>query len=150
MIRLEDRLAIQDLNAAFAYCLDHDEVAPLVALFTDDAVYSHGSRRSIGKDEIEAFFRSRTAAGPRTARHFCSGLRIVFDDAEAARATSLWLTFAQNGAPPIEDCSPFLVADFNDVYRRGPDGRWRIERRHIEPIFRNPAIPQPGKSSSAR
>jgi ketosteroid isomerase-like protein len=150
MMRIEDRLAIDDLNAEFAYCLDHNEVAPLVALFTDDAIYSHGSRQSVGKDEIAAFFRSRTAAGPRTARHFCSGLRLFFLEDEVARATSLWLTFAHNGSPPIANCDPFLVADFMDVYRRGADGRWRIESRHIEPIFRNPAIPPPGGGGGAR
>jgi ketosteroid isomerase-like protein len=150
MTNIADRLAIEELNAAFAYHLDHDEVAPLVALFTDDAVYTHGPRRSVGRDEIAAFFRSRTADGPRTARHLYSGLRVVFEGGDMARATSLCLTFAQNGSPPVEKCDPFLVADFTDIYRRGADGRWRIARRHIEPIFRNPSIPPPGASTVPR
>jgi ketosteroid isomerase-like protein len=144
MTRVENLLAIEELNAAFAHHLDHDEVAPLVALFTDDAVYSHGSRRSVGREEIAAFFRSRTAAGQRTARHICSGLRVTFDGADIARATSVWLTFAHDGPPPVAHCNPFLVADFTDIYRRDAEGQWRIERRHIEPIFRNPSIPPPG------
>lgn len=142
--RMTDRLAIQDLNADFAYFLDHDDVAPLVDLFTEDAVYSNGPRLSEGRAAIAAFFRGRTAQGPRTARHFCSGLRVAFEGEDAARATSVWLTFAADAAPPIEECSPFLVADFTDLYRRGADGRWRIERRHIEPVFRNPSIAPPG------
>lgn len=142
--RLTHRLAIHDLNADFAYFLDHDQVEPLADLFTEDAVYSNGPRLSYGRDEIAAFFRSRTAKGPRTARHFCSGLRIAFEDHDSARATSVWLTFAADAAAPIEDCSPFLVADFTDLYRLCADGRWRIEKRHIEPVFRNPAIALPG------
>jgi ketosteroid isomerase-like protein len=150
MKRLEDRLAIEDLNAAFAYHLDHDEVEPLTALFTEDALYTNGPRRSEGRDAIAAFFRSRTTAGPRTARHFYSGLRIAFDGDGQARGTSVWLTFARDRLPPIDDCAPFLVADFTDVYRRCADGRWRIQRRHIEPIFRNPTITPPGAAVAPR
>lgn len=148
MRNTEDRLAIEDLNAAFAYHLDHNEVGPLTALFTDDAIYTHGSRRSEGREEIAAFFRSRTAVGPRTARHLFSGLLIAFDGDDQARGTSVCLTFAHNGLPPVSDCAPFLVADFIDSYRREADGKWRIRRRHIEPVFRNPAIPPPGSATS--
>jgi ketosteroid isomerase-like protein len=147
MRRVEDLLAIEDLNAAFAHHLDHDELAPLLALFTDDAVYTHGSRRSVGREEIAAFFRGRTAAGPRTARHLCGGLRIEFEGTDQARATSVWLTFAHDGPPPVAHCHPFLVADFTDTYRRDAEGRWRIERRHIEPIFRDPSVPPPGATA---
>lgn len=142
--RLADRLAIEELNAAFAYHLDHDEVDALVALFTDDALYTNGSRRSTGRREIEAFFRSRTAEGPRTARHFCSGLRVFFDGPDTARGTSVWLTFARNSLPPIDHTIPILIADFDDLYVRETDGAWRIRRRHIEPIFRDPAGMPPG------
>ena len=144
--RLEDRLAIEDLNAAFAWHLDHGETEALVALFTEDALYTNGARRSEGRSEIAAFFRSRTAAGPRTARHLMSGLRVTFESDTRARATSVWLSFAANGVAPIDHCEPFMVADFIDEYMREADGAWRIARRHIEPVFRNPAIPPPGKT----
>jgi hypothetical protein len=137
--RLADRMAIEELNAAYAWHLDHDEVAPLALLFTEDAEYSHGTRRSVGRAAIEAFFRSRTADGPRTARHLYSGLRIVFEAVDRARGTSVWLSFAQDSVPPVPYSIPFLVADFEDVYERGSDLQWRIRRRHIEPIFRDPA-----------
>lgn len=131
---LRIRLALEDLNSAFTYHLDHDEVDALVALFTDNAVYTHGRRRSEGKAEIAALFRSRTAAGPRTARHIQSGLRIEIESAARARGTSVVLTFAADGEPPLR-AVPHLVADFDDVYERGPDGRWRIAERHISRIF---------------
>ncbi len=148
LARLADRLAIEDLNAAFAFHLDHGEIEPLVALFTEDAVYTNGARRSEGRAEIEAFFRARTAAGPRTSRHLMTGLRIRFESDTRAKGTSVWLSFAANGVPPIENCEPFMVADFIDHYARGDDGVWRIARRHIEPVFRNPAIPPPGARQS--
>ena len=143
--RLADRLAIEDLNAAFAWHLDHGETDALVALFTDDALYTNGARRSQGRGEIAAFFQGRTAAGPRTARHLMTGLRVTFESDARARGTSVWLSFAANGVAPIEHCAPFMVADFLDDYVREADGAWRIARRHIEPVFRNPAIPRPGQ-----
>lgn len=147
--RLADILAIQELNASFAYYLDRNEVEPLVALFAPDARYSNGARQSRGRSEIEAFYRSRTAQGVRTARHMCSGLRIAFEGTDRARATSVWLSFAQNSPPPIDYSTPFLVADFEDTYERGEDGEWRILSREIRPIFRDPNGVPPGATSPA-
>jgi hypothetical protein len=144
LARLADRLAIEDLNNAFAYHLDHDEVELLLGLFTEDALYTNGKRRSQGRTEIGAFLRSRTADGPRTARHLYSGLRLVFDGETEARGTSVWLTFAKNSLPPVDYSIPILIADFDDRYVREADGEWRIKRRHIEPIFRDPAGVPPG------
>ena len=62
--RVADRLAIQDLNADFAYFLDHDEVAPLADLFTEDAVYSNGPRLSEGRAAMPG---GQVAVGDRPA-----------------------------------------------------------------------------------
>lgn len=132
--RLRIRLALEDLNSAFTHHLDHGRVDALVALFTEDALYTHGERRSEGKAEIERLFRGRAAAGPRTARHIQSGLRIDIESRMRARGTSVVLTFAADGEPPLP-AAPHLVADFDDVYARGADGRWRILERHIGRIF---------------
>ena len=132
--RLEARLALEELNAAFAWHLDHDEVEALAGLFTDDALYTHGERISRGRDEIEALFRNRLAKGPRTSRHLCSGLRVTLDSATSATGTSVCLSFAADGEPPLP-ARPFLVADFVDRYRRGDDGRWRFAERHIHRVF---------------
>jgi hypothetical protein len=134
--RLEIRVALEDLNTAFTYCLDHHDIDGLVELFTEDALYTHGPRRSEGRAAIEALFRGRAAAGPRTARHLYSGLRLEIESETFARGTSVCMTFAQNGLPPLAPALPILVADFNDIYVRGAeDGRWRIRARHIERIF---------------
>ena len=146
LARLADRLAIEALNADFAYHLDRGEVEPMLDLFTPDADYSNGPRHSNGIEEIAAFFRSRTAQGVRTARHMGTGLRISFESDHEASATSVWLSFAQNAAPPINYSIPFLVADFIDRYQRGQDGKWRIASRQIVPIFRDPnGVPPGGK-----
>ena len=133
--RLEIRVALEDLNTAFCYHLDHNEVEALLDLFTDDVFYTHGPRRTNGKAELEQVLRSRTATSPRTSRHLYSGLRLEIESATRARGTCVCMTFGQSGTPPLAPAVPILVADFNDVYERGADGRWRIRERHIERIF---------------
>jgi ketosteroid isomerase-like protein len=133
--RLEIRVALEELNTAFCYHLDHNEVEALLDLFTDDVFYTHGPRHTRGKAELEQVFRSRTATTPRTARLMYSGLKLELESAARARGTSVCLTFAQNGEPPLAPAIPILVADFEDLYERGVDGRWRFRERHIKRIF---------------
>ena len=133
--RIGIRLAIEDLNTAFTYCLDHDRVDELAALFTHDAIYTHGERRSNGREAIHELFYNRLAAGARTARHLYSGLRVTIESAELARGESVCLTFAADELPPISPATPYLVADFSDLYVLCPDHRWRIKHRQISRIF---------------
>jgi ketosteroid isomerase-like protein len=132
--RLEIRLALEELNSAFAYHLDHGDIEALVDLFTVDALYTNGDRRSQGRDEIESLFSNRVAKGPRTSRHLYSGLRIVIESKTSASGVSVCMSFAADGVPPLP-AKPFLVADFIDNYRLDSDGRWRIATRHIDPVF---------------
>lgn len=133
--RLEDRLAIEELNAAFAAHLDHNRIDELVALFSNDALYISGERQARGLDELRRYFEARQTNGPRTSRHFYSGLRISLESETQASGTSVCLSFAQNGLPPLP-IEPFMVADFEDRYIKLADGEWRIQGRHIKPIFR--------------
>jgi SnoaL-like domain len=132
--KLEIRLALEDLNTAFARHLDHNEIDALVDLFAVDALYTHGERISRGRGEIEQLFRDRAAKGPRTSRHLLSGLRLSIESATEAAGTSVCLSFAADGLPPLP-ARPFLVADFDDRYRRDGDGQWRFAERHIRRVF---------------
>jgi hypothetical protein len=136
--RLKIRVALEELNTAFCYHLDHDEVDALLELFAEEVYYTHGSRVSRGKTELAQVFRSRSAAQTRTSRHMYSGLKLTIESAERARGTSVCMTFGQYGVPPLSPAIPTLVADFDDVYVRGADGRWRFEERHIRRIFVDP------------
>ncbi len=129
------RLALEDLNTAFTYNLDHAKLDELVDLFTEDALYTHARRRSEGREEIRKLFVARAADGVRTVRHLASGLRLQIDSPTAARGTSVCLTFAHDGESPVSHATPHLVADFEDVYRLCEDGRWRFAVRHIQRIF---------------
>ena len=107
----------------------------MLALFTETANYSHGTRKSVGRSEIAKVFTRRSEGGPRTARHLYSGLQLQIHSANSASGTSVCMTFACNGEAPIVPATPYLVADFIDQYERGSDGIWRISARHIERIF---------------
>jgi SnoaL-like domain len=141
--RLTIRVALEDLNTAFCYHLDHDDVDALLELFVDDIYYTHGSRVSRGKAELAEVFRSRSVTTKRTARHLYSGLKLDIDSATRARGTSVCMTFATYGEPPLSPAIPTLVADFVDQYVRGDDGRWRFKERHIHRIFVAPDNPGP-------
>lgn len=129
------RLALEDLNNDFCYFLDHGLVDELVDLFCEDAIYTHGERQSCGQNEIRQLFAGRKGAKGRTSRHILSGLRLEITGDFHARGKSVCLTFAENSSPPVTPATPYLVADFDDEYRLCSDGRWRIEKRHIERIF---------------
>jgi len=141
--RLTIRVALEDLNTTFCYHLDHNEVDALLALFVDDVYYTHGSRVSRGKAELAEVFRNRSATETRTARHMYSGLKLDIESPTRARGTSVCMTFAAYGEPPLSPAIPTLVADFVDEYVRGDDGRWRFKERHIHRIFVAPDNPGP-------
>jgi hypothetical protein len=128
------RLALEDLNAAFTHHLDHGEIEALADLFTTDALYTHGTRESRGRAAIEDLFRQRVAKGPRTSRHIYSGLRLAIESEREATGTSVCLSFAADGTPPLP-VKPFLVADFVDRYCLDDGGRWRFRERHIHRVF---------------
>lgn len=141
--RVTIRVALEDLNTAFCYHLDHNEVDALLELFVDDVYYTHGSRVSRGKAELAEVFRNRSATETRTARHMYSGLKLDIESPTRARGTSVCMTFAAYGEPPLSPAIPTLVADFVDEYVRGDDGRWRFKERHIHRIFVAPDNPGP-------
>jgi hypothetical protein len=133
--RLTIRAALEDLNTAFCYHLDHDDVDALLELFVDDVYYTHGTRVSRSKSELEKVFRSRSATEKRTARHMYSGLKLDIESPTLARGTCVCMTFGAYGEPPLSPAIPTLVADFVDTYVRGDEGRWRFKERHIHRIF---------------
>jgi ketosteroid isomerase-like protein len=143
LLRIQIRLALEDLNTGFTHYLDHDRIDELIDLFTEDALYTHGERRSEGRAAIRSLFERRAAAGVRTSRHLATGLRLEIDGPALARGSSVCLTFAFDGAPPATPATPYLVADFEDSYRLCGDGKWRIAVRHIRRIFTAAANPGP-------
>ena len=133
--RLADRLALEDLSARYAHALDHDDVAAFLGVFTDDALYTLGARRTQGQAELSTLFTARQSRGARVTRHFFSSLRIAFRGEREATGHSVWMSFAGQGEPPFVPAEPFMVADMEDRYVLHSN-RWYIAERHITPVFR--------------
>lgn len=133
--QLMARLEIEALNAEFAYLIDHNRSAEVADLFTPDGSYGRSTgERSIGREAIRAAYAGRAERGPRTARHIFTNLRLTYEGDDRIVGKSILTLFAADGAPP-HVADPFLVADYDDVYRRDGDGRWLYEARTITWLF---------------
>ena len=146
--RLSDRLAIERLCDDFCHELDRGSADGFVSLFTPGALYTNGPRVLEGAAQIREFHVNRTRDGPRTSRHFVTGLRISFQDERTARGLSVCVTFSAPGLPPIESTVPAVVADFEDLYSF--DGnRWRFAERHIRTQFKAAVLPHVASATPA-
>jgi hypothetical protein len=133
--RLMIRLAIEELNAEFAYLIDHHLSEQVADLFVEDGSYGRSTgERSVGREAIRAAYRGRRDKGPRTARHIFTNLRLTYESDTRVRGTSILTLFAEDGVPP-HVAEVFLVADYDDIYVRLPDGRWRYQSRTITWLF---------------
>ncbi|WP_309085745.1 nuclear transport factor 2 family protein [Chelativorans sp.] len=129
------RLEIEALNAEFAYLIDHDLSEGVADLFTVDGVYGRSTGgRSVGREAIRESYKRRKSGGPRTARHVFTNLRLTPVDDGRVKGTCILTLYARDGLPP-HPADPMVVADYDDIYERGDDGRWRFKERIISWIF---------------
>lgn len=137
--RLSIRTEIEDLIATFAYLIDHDLSEGVADLFTPDGSYGRsGGDRSVGRAAITAAYSARKARGTRTARHVFTNLHIASAAADWATGTCILTLYAADGPPP-HPAEPLLVADYDDVYQRDDQGRWRFASRTVTHLFTHPA-----------
>lgn len=129
------RIEIEALNAEFAYLIDHNQSEKVADLFTETGGYGRSTgERSVGREAIREAYRGRADRGPRTARHIFTNLRLTFEGPDRAAGKCILTLFAADGRPP-HVADPFLVADYDDVYVRGADGRWLYQERTITWLF---------------
>jgi hypothetical protein len=133
--RLLTRVELEALNAEFAYRIDNDRSAEVADLFTETGSYGRSTgERSIGREAIRAAYAGRKAAGPRTARHIFTNLRLTYESDTRVVGKSILTLFAEDGVPP-HVAEVFLVADYDDIYVREPGGPWLFESRTITWLF---------------
>jgi hypothetical protein len=134
MTAWDDEQALARLNDQFCHELDRGTPEGFAALFTEDALYSNGPRISRGRLEILAFAVGRRSGGPRTSRHFASGLRVTLQGADRATGVSCCVAYSAAAEPPVASTAPSLIADFLDLYEK-QNGVWLFAQRRIVPIF---------------
>ena len=129
------RLAIEALNAKFAWLIDHRDGDGVADLFTEGGVYDLGGEQVFsGRKEIAHFYAARRARGLRTARHVFTNLHVVLESDDRAHCVSILTLYAHDGAPPFP-ASALLVADYEDVCLLSDDERWLYRSRTIVPAF---------------
>jgi len=111
---VEDQLAIQDLTTRYAMHLSRHEVADLVALFTDDAVY-----HAFGTDYSMTDFPALLESAPRGQLIVNPPLVDVSGDDGTGSQHYIFVD---------QRTHDMRLAWYDDLYRRTPDG-WRFLRR---------------------
>ncbi len=136
-MNLEDRFAILDVIAAYAYAWDGQDADAWASLFTSDAVWElyagageRPARRFSSRDEIRGFaadsFRDRLA-GVRT-RHYQTNTLFSELTADAARTTTMALITQQG--PADERARITLTGAYEDQWRKTDDG-WMLAHRRL-------------------
>lgn len=133
--QMQIRLELEALNAEFAFLIDHGPAEDVAGLFTENGSYGRiDGMRSHGREAIRATYAARAGHGERTARHVFTNLRLVFEADGAVRGTTIQTLYAEDGPPP-HPAQVLAVSDFDDVYERDAQGRWRYASRTITSLF---------------
>ncbi|NUL45337.1 nuclear transport factor 2 family protein [Cellulosimicrobium funkei] len=134
------RAAITDLDSRWAWAIDHRDYEALREILAPGVRYVGHSGELHGIDEVIASYQSRT--GHRTTRHGLSNQVLWREGTSTVRGESTWHNFASNESPPGPP-QVYLIADFLDTYVR-LDGSWRLEKRVIRGVFRDPGLAPAG------
>jgi hypothetical protein len=143
-----DLLSLQDLAARYWALADLTEDVALEDLFQPDAVFDLGKLKLEGLPAIAAFFAEREQgmrASGRTTRHLASNFLALPHPDGRTRVRSTVMVYAGSGEHPLPASEPSGIADFHDICRRQPDGRWLYQHRSAFTVFVGP-----GAASFAR
>ena len=139
------RAELEELVVENAYLLDRGLFAELVELYTDDCEVVRplppfdGERQETirGRLALRAWYAGPAwPRTPRTMRHVVSNLRVGDVNEHRVTATLTLLGYRYEGAG-VSVAKPMMVGDYEDEYRRGADGSFRIHRRRVVIGFLN-------------
>lgn len=132
-IAIEDRLALQDLLAAYSWALDTGDTEALVACFTEDCRMSeevfeepdiwdgHEGIRGLAKHYFNA------PGFPGRQHHVTQTQFRKLDDHTVAMRSFAFVTECQ-GEPPY---TLRFTGWYDDTVVRGSDGKWRFRIRTV-------------------
>ncbi|NEA36715.1 aldolase/citrate lyase family protein [Streptomyces sp. SID13031] len=114
--------------------IDHTDGSAVADRFTADASLTITGAALRGRVEIDEFYASRHARGPRVSRHCVTNVQLLEVGERSATAISALILYAEDGEAPRRQMHPALVADVHDEFVR-VDGRWLIHDRRIVAQF---------------
>lgn len=137
----QDHTDLQQLAHRYWALADLLEDVSLADLFEPDATFDLGTLKLEGLAAIEAFFADRAKGmreSERTTRHVATNFLAIPNSPDEVRVRAIGLVYAANGALPLEASAPSGIADFEDICRRQPDGRWLYHYRNGRTVFVGP------------
>jgi hypothetical protein len=118
----------------FAYEIDLNGAKDVGRFYTEDGAFRTGGVNIQGRAGLQGFYDNRNAAvkqhqkgGERTGRHVFTNVRVVFDEADADKATLTFtnINYAGEGPAPVQGLgSPSAIADGLFECARQADGHW--------------------------
>ncbi len=144
--RLESRLAIAELVAAYAEACDAHDMPRLMDLFAEDIEIDSpsGLMRARGKAAVEALFVALLRVrGP--SFHWTHDHRIRIDPADPDRATGRVMAHAETTPGGVHSLAALR---YDDAYVR-QGGVWRFARRTLAFLYYVPAARYPGALAEA-
>lgn len=132
-LAIEDRIALQDLIAAYSWALDTGDVEGLVACFTPDARMSEEvfDEPDVweGHDGIRGIAEHyRNAAGFPGRQHHVTQVQYMPQEDGSCKMRSFAFVTECNGEPPY---LLRFVGWYDDLAMRDTDGQWRFQQRTV-------------------
>ena len=122
---------LEELKYRYTRALDHKDWDLFAAQFTEDATAEYGSRLSFsGPDEIVAYMRENLGPTMITL-HQVHHPEFTLDGDTATGTWSLQDRVIMTEYRYLLDG----MSTYEDRYRRGDDGRWRISHTGYERVF---------------
>jgi 3-phenylpropionate/cinnamic acid dioxygenase small subunit len=125
-LTMEDRAALHDLYARYAYAFDGADPEAWSALFTADGVFAPpGIDPVVGTEELQSFVELR-AKGLPGMRHLMANV-LVEETSEGARGQAYFLCIR------LSEDGKFRLRNsgrYEDEFAR-EDGSWKIARRTV-------------------
>jgi len=126
--RLEDLEEIRALLMEYRRALDEKDFRAYAALFARDGVFSAGTMKATGPDEIYALVEGMlgTLLTERSGDDFHLVANIAIElDGDRATSSSTWAYVLREGDTPVLT----KLGRYEDELVR-EDGRWRFQHRH--------------------
>ena len=135
---MTDRESIENLINEFAWLLDHGQAEKVPHLFTESGKLKAAGQDIQGQEELQAAFKFR-ASQTHISRHVYTNIRLTIDNENQATGTSILTAYRHDGDGLVAPI-PSIIADTQDKYERGNDGKWYFSERINTPIFINPEL----------
>ena len=130
----ETRTALEDLVHQHSWLIDHGAADRLPDLYEDDGRLIGIGADKVGRQAIAAWAGQRAAMMERRSRHVLTNLTFEPISPDLARGTVILTLYRHDGAG-VGSPSPLLIGEYDDVYKRSADGRWRFAARRLTILF---------------